>query len=308
MKNSRKRKKPEVPSEFISAGWKRVDVGNELLLGSEEGGFMELEELVPPSKSSSKVDQSRPVKPEDIMAASPTETSTQKKQKPDRKTRVKSKPVMKTADAPQTAQVSIAPEAEQSAEDVEGLKAKLDALKKENEALKCAAPSLMLCPNITLMQNANYGVLSRLFHIMPHADLAKHGLFIVPIINEQSALHDEQGSLSLWEYDDARAPRRALKSGPPRKEKHILADPDSARSRKLAAKRARAKEVRATKKSAAKARKLRAAERAEQQTGTCGSPAPHSCTAAMDPQSCQACAPSRHLRHLRGLCSMWLSN
>ena len=159
--DSRKRKKPEVPSGFISAGWKRVDVGDELLLGSEEGGFMELEELIPPIHPSSEVHASRTVKPGDSTVAPSTKASKQKKQKADRRTRLKSKPVMKTADVPHAAHVSVAPEAaEQSSEDVEGLKAKLAVLQRENEALKCAAPSLMLLPNLGLMQNADDGMLS----------------------------------------------------------------------------------------------------------------------------------------------------
>lgn len=52
-----------------------------------------------------------------------------------------------------------------------------------------------------------------------------------------------------------------------KQEKHIPADPNSARSRKLAAKKAKAKEVRNAKKLSAKARKQRAAERAQQQGG-----------------------------------------
>ena len=62
-------------------------------------------------------------------------------------------------------------------------------------------------------------------------------------------------------------PRRAGQTEEPKQEKHILADPNSARSRKLAAKKAIAKEVRNAKKQAAKARKQRAAERGHQQTG-----------------------------------------
>ena len=85
--------------------------------------------------------------------------------------------------------------------------------------------------------------------------------------------------------------------------KHIPADPNSARSRKLAAKRAKAKEVRAAKKSTAKARKQRAAERAEQQTGTFGSPASHPSAAAANLHSCHTGVP---LRHPQCLCSMRL--
>ena len=60
---------------------------------------------------------------------------------------------------------------------------------------------------------------------------------------------------------------RAWQPEAPKLEKHIPADPNSARSRKLAAKKAKAKEVRNAKKQAAKARKQRAAERGQQQTG-----------------------------------------
>ena len=45
MEKGRKRKKPDKGMTLPSAGWKKVDVGDELLLGSEEGGFLELEEL-----------------------------------------------------------------------------------------------------------------------------------------------------------------------------------------------------------------------------------------------------------------------
>ena len=154
METGRKRKKPEDPSGFVNAGWKRVDVGDDLLLGSAEGGFMELEELLPPSKPSSEVAASRSAKQGDGTSASPTKASKQKKQKADRKTRLESKQVMKTADAQQTAHASIAPEPEQPADDVEGLRAKLASLQQENEALKCAAFSPMLFPKVTLMQLA----------------------------------------------------------------------------------------------------------------------------------------------------------
>ena len=160
METGRKRKKPEAPSGFVNAGWKRVDVGDDLLLGSEEGGFMELEELLPPTKPSSEVAASRPTKQGDGTSASPTKASEQKKQKADRKSRLVSKQIMKTADAQQTAHVSIASEAEQSAEDVEGLRAKLAALQQENEALKCAALSSMLFPSMTLMQVTNHSMSS----------------------------------------------------------------------------------------------------------------------------------------------------
>lgn len=55
------------------------------------------------------------------------------------------------------------------------------------------------------------------------------------------------------------------------KEKHIPADPNSARSRKIAAKKAKAKEVRTARKLAGKARKQRAAERAGQEGDEQGS-------------------------------------
>lgn len=61
---------------------------------------------------------------------------------------------------------------------------------------------------------------------------------------------------------------QCLRRAEPQKGKHIEADPNSARSRKIAAKKAKAKEVREAKKKAAKARKQRAAERAEQPNGT----------------------------------------
>ena len=60
---------------------------------------------------------------------------------------------------------------------------------------------------------------------------------------------------------------RAEQPEAPKQEKHIPADPNSARSRKLAAKKAKAKEVRNAKKLSAKARKQRAAERAQQPGG-----------------------------------------
>ena len=160
MENGRKRKKPEVLSGFVSSGWKRVDVGDELLLGSEEGGFMELEELVPPTKSSSKAAASRSTKQGDGTVASPSKTSKQKKQQADRKTRPESKQVTETADAQQTAHASIAPEAAEFAEDIEGLKAKLAALQQENKALKCAALQSMLLPNMTRTQITLYSISS----------------------------------------------------------------------------------------------------------------------------------------------------
>ena len=170
METCRKRKKPEASLGFAHAGWKRVDVGDDLLLGSEEGGFMELEEMVPPSKVSSEVAGSRSTEQGDGTVASPTKASKQKKQKADRKTRLESKQVMKTADAQQTAHASTAPEAEQPADDVEGLRAKLAALQQENEALKCAAlsccfPTWPLCKFTACRPNE---------YVSSYADLAKH--------------------------------------------------------------------------------------------------------------------------------------
>ena len=60
---------------------------------------------------------------------------------------------------------------------------------------------------------------------------------------------------------------RAEQPERPKQDKHIPADPNSARSRKLAAKKAKAREVRNAKKLAAKARKQRAADRAQQAPG-----------------------------------------
>lgn len=44
-----KRKRSDAQSWEASHGWQRVDVGDELLMGSDEGGFLELEEFKPPA-------------------------------------------------------------------------------------------------------------------------------------------------------------------------------------------------------------------------------------------------------------------
>ena len=139
MEKSRKRKKPDKEMKIPSAGWKKVDVGDELLLGSEEGGFLELEELSPAAipALSAAVDG----KNSHEAGASPSAVKS-KMQK------------TKTKDSPQTEQ---APKAvkpknhakkgvqgiEEGGDDVGELKAKLATLQQENAALKYA-PELML--------------------------------------------------------------------------------------------------------------------------------------------------------------------
>lgn len=86
---------------------------------------------------------------------------------------------------------------------------------------------------------------------------------------------------------------RAEQPETPKQDKHIPADPNSARSRKLAAKKAKAKEVRNAKKLAAKARKQRAAERAHQATGG------HHISA----QNARTCAPRHVCPFAASLCT-----
>lgn len=135
----KKRKKPEKLSGFIAAGWRKVDVGDQLLLGSEEGGFMELEEMAPPAKPDAKAAVVDTV--EDAAKAAPSAAKS-KKQK---------EKIKEGGSEPRTEQVpraSLKPakakksqEVEELPADVEGLKAKIAALQQENEALKCAARS-----------------------------------------------------------------------------------------------------------------------------------------------------------------------
>lgn len=138
----KKRKKPEKLSGFIAAGWRKVDVGDQLLLGSEEGGFMELEEMAPPAKPDAKAAVVDTV--EDAAKAAPSAAKSKKQKKQKEK-------IKEGGSEPRTEQVpraSLKPakakksqEVEELPADVEGLKAKIAALQQENEALKCAARS-----------------------------------------------------------------------------------------------------------------------------------------------------------------------
>ncbi|BDA45127.1 DEAD-box ATP-dependent RNA helicase 13 [Coccomyxa sp. Obi] len=183
-KEGKKRKRTADNPLAGMQGWQKVEVGDELLIGSEEGGFLELEEFKPT--------------PGAIMGLpQPTEqqlTDTEKKQasldkKPKKKKKLAPKEVdTKAARGTEDMQLSTGSAGasaggEPVSDDVAALKAQLAKLQAENAALK-----------------------------------------------------------------EGNAPGKAP-------------DPNSARSAKLAAKRAKAKEIRQVKKEAAKARKLRAAAR-----------------------------------------------
>ena len=206
MEKGRKRKKPDEGMTLPSAGWKKVDVGDELLLGSEEGGFLGLEELSPAAipalsaavdgKDSREAGASPfPVKPK--MQKIKTKDSPESEQAPKA---VKPKRKAKTG----------VREKQEVGDDVGELKAKLAALQQENAALKYA-PELLLA---ICMAPAGCSHCANVLQACSITSQLLHG------------------------SKAAAASCRAGSTPQPQKEKHIPADPNSARSRKLAAKKA----------------------------------------------------------------------
>lgn len=141
MEKSRKRKKANVPPALASEGWKKVDVGDELLLGSEEGGFLELEEFAPAviaSQSAAAGIADEASKQTATGAASAAKPKSKKRRsKTDDPSEHGAKEASILGKADKKGKKDAAQHAGAPA-DVEGLKAKIAALQQENAALKYA--------------------------------------------------------------------------------------------------------------------------------------------------------------------------
>lgn len=140
MEKTRKRKKADVPLALASKGWKKIDVGDELLLGSEEGGFLELEELSPAATNS----QPAAAAAADVVSehtatgtASAVKSTKQKKGRKDDGSRQTAMEGAKAVKAEKKGKRHASKD-EGAAADVEDLKAKIAALQQENAALKYA--------------------------------------------------------------------------------------------------------------------------------------------------------------------------
>ena len=159
MEKNRKKKKADLPPAFASKGWKRVDVGDELLLGSEEGGFLELEELTPnvaalPASAAA----AGALEVSEHAAAMAASAVKPKKQKKESTGCCSKQGVMEPSEAVKADKnkKQNAAEADGAAADLEGLKAKVAALQQENAALKCAVsptPDLDVCCSPVTFQN-----------------------------------------------------------------------------------------------------------------------------------------------------------
>jgi len=133
----KKRKKPEKPQAHQSNGWKKVDIGDELLLGSEEGGFLELEELSPDAIFSP--DTAADDLAEQTAKAAPSTAKPKKQKKGSTKDGTKHRVNESTEGVKvDKNRKKSAAEIGEAESDVDGLKAKIAALQQENAALKCA--------------------------------------------------------------------------------------------------------------------------------------------------------------------------
>ena len=165
-KDGEKRKRATGGPITGSHGWQRVDVGDELLIGAEEGGFMELEEFTPAPGS---ILGASDVPKHDVSVAEETKARLDGP-KPDKKSQ-KKKPGLKEASSEVAAramsraaaepkqQGSTAPEASAAegpvsaaegpvSDDVAALKVQLAKLQAENAALKGGnAPGKAADPN-----------------------------------------------------------------------------------------------------------------------------------------------------------------
>lgn len=169
-------------------GWQKVQVGDELLIGSEEGGFLELEEFKP----SPGAIMGLPEPVEQELNGTSQKGLEEEKASPAKKPKKNKKLASKSVNS-------------QAARGTEDLQQSTG----------------------TPGSNAGGG---------PVSDIAALKAELAKLQAENAALKE------------GKAPGKAP-------------DPNSARSAKLAAKRAKAKEIRRVKKEAAKARKLRAAAR-----------------------------------------------
>ena len=242
-------------------------MGDELLLGSEEGGFLELEALTPAviasPASAAAAGAVEVSKHAATVAAAGVKPKTHKKStgggskqgaiegseavEEDRKKKKKKK-----SDA----------KADRAATELAGLKAKVAALQHGNAALKCAVPLIsgvnVRCSSLTYQWIATPN---------NHRMNATQSRLMDPLCVHMPVRGSQPRRGRVPARSCCMRSCRAGHAEAPKQEKHIPADPNSARSQKLAAKKAKAKEVRNAKKQAAKARKQRAAERGQQQTG-----------------------------------------
>ncbi len=134
MEKTRKRKKADVPLASASKGWKKIEVGDELLLGSDEGGFMELEEFTPAAPTS------QPAAAGDVSQHTAAETASAAKAKKQKKGSTidgVKQTAKEAAKADKKGKKNVVKDAGAPA-DVEDLKAKIAALQQENAALKYA--------------------------------------------------------------------------------------------------------------------------------------------------------------------------
>ena len=145
MEKTRKRKKADVPLALASKGWKKVDVGDELLLGSDEGGFMELEEFTPAAPTSEPAAAGAAVDVSQHTAAGKASDAKAEKQKKGSTNDGVKQTAKEAAKADNKGKRIVVKDAGAAA-DVEDLKAKIAALQQENAALKYA-----LSPMCTLL-------------------------------------------------------------------------------------------------------------------------------------------------------------
>ncbi len=143
IEKGKKRKKPEKPHRN---GWKKVDIGDELLLGSEEGGFLELEELSPDAIFSP--DTAADDTAEQTAKPAPS-TAKPKKQKKGITKDASRQGVNESTEGVKVDKKRKKDGAKigEAESDVDGLKAKIAALQQENAALKCVI-SLIIKPSL----------------------------------------------------------------------------------------------------------------------------------------------------------------
>jgi hypothetical protein len=159
VKEVKKRKRSMMSAWKDCQGWQKVDVGDELLLGSEEGGFLELEEYKPSPGSvmfnqlTVPESQVEPGKPKKAKKAEKSrqgadEKDHQKKSKAqvpssDKAAAAKPEPSRskkKAKPAHQRQEAGTSQAADTGSDDVAALKAQLASLHEENRRLKQERP------------------------------------------------------------------------------------------------------------------------------------------------------------------------
>ena len=140
-KEGKKRKRPaHTPLKGLQ-GWHKVEVGDELLIGSEEGGFLELEEFKPapgaiqglPEPAEQELNGASQKKPEKEQASLDKKPKKKKKLAPKD---VDSQAARGTGDMHLSAGTPGASRGGEPVSDVAALKAELAKLQAENAALK----------------------------------------------------------------------------------------------------------------------------------------------------------------------------